>query len=128
VLRPYSWGGPYAEMRAKYACPHDDGLCAELLVPWMNEGERIILRSSEIVGFDTGYFYDDHFPTQEQNGRGKEYEHISFKWNTDKAPQELSAVCKVPGKGEFRLRLTTGEDVVDIDMTVLNDSDRPADS
>ena len=94
----------------------------------MNEGERIILRSSEIVGFDTGYFYDDHFPTQEQNGRGKEYEHISFKWNTDKAPQELSAVCKVPGKGEFRLRLTTGEDVVDIDMTVCNDSDRPADS
>ena len=72
-LHPFRWGGPYSEMRAKRACLHDDGLCAELRVSWLDPGERIILRSSEIVGFDMGYFYDDHFPTHERNGRGKHY-------------------------------------------------------
>jgi hypothetical protein len=123
-LRPYRWGGPYAEMRAKYACPHDDGLCAEVRVPWLPKGERLILRAAEIVGFDSGYFYDDHFPTQELQGRGKDYKHLAFRWDTANAPRELSAACAVPGKGEFRLRLAAEEDLVDIELALRNDTDR----
>ncbi len=123
-LRPYEWGGPYVEHRVKYACRHDDGLCAEVRVPWFEPGERLILRTSEIVGHGEAYFYDDHFPTQEQNGRGRGYEHIAFQWNTDKVPEELSADCEVPGQGRFALQLKTGEDFIDVELTFRNDSDR----
>ena len=123
-LRPYKWGGVYAEHRKEYACPHDDGLCVDVRVPWLKEGERLILRTSEIVGHDAAYFYDDHFPTQEQNGRGRGYKHTSFQWNTDKAPDELSADCKLPGQGRFALKLKAAADHIDIELTIRNGSDR----
>ena len=44
---------------------HDAGLCAEARAGWMPEGERLILRTSEIVGYEGGYLYDDHFPAEE---------------------------------------------------------------
>jgi hypothetical protein len=90
----------------------------------MKDGERLILRAAEIVGFDSGYLYDDHFPTQEQEGRGKDYKHISFQWNATKAPDELSAVCDVPGKGQFKLRLTAASDYVEISLGIRNDLSR----
>jgi hypothetical protein len=120
-LRPYLWEGPYTKMRSKVACPHDDGLCAEVRAPWMAAGERLILRTSEIVGYDLGYLYDDHFPTQEQKGRGKDYKHTAFRWDTTGAPRELSAACEVPGKGRFRLSLAAEADYVDIELAVRND-------
>lgn len=123
-LRPYQWQGPYTKMRAERACPHDAGLCADLRAPGMKPGERLILRAAEIVGYESGYFYDDHFPTQEQQGRGKGYRHTSFQWDTKKAPEELSAVCAVPGKGEFTLRLTAGADFVDIVLAIRNDTNQ----
>jgi len=119
-LRPYIWDGPYAEMRPKGATPHDPGLCADARAPWMADGDRLILRTSEIIGYDTGYFYDDHFPTQELNTRGKTYRHLPFGWNVSNTPDKLEASCKVPGKGWFGLRLTSREDAIDIEMTVRN--------
>ena len=47
-------------MRTSTGSYHDVGLCAEVRADWMKEGERIILRSSEIVGWPESYFYDDH--------------------------------------------------------------------
>lgn len=91
----------------------------------MREGERLILRSSEIVGFDSGYFYDDHFPTQEQDGRGREYRHIPFTWNADKAPDQLSADCVVPDTGRFGIRLTAQEEFLDIELTIQNEREIP---
>ncbi|MAV34531.1 MAG: hypothetical protein CMJ59_03650 [Planctomycetaceae bacterium] len=124
-MRPYRWTkSPYTEHREAHATPHDDGLCVDLRAPWFEKGERLILRTSEIVGFDNGYLYDDHFPTQEQNGRGKDYQHIRFHWNTQGAPHELSASCQVPDKGRFRLRLVARSDYVDISLTVRNDLKR----
>lgn len=124
-LHPYHWTtSPYTRHRETNATRHDDGLCIDLRAPWFGKGERLILRTSEIVGFDTGYLYDDHFPTQEQNGRGKDYKHIRFHWNTERAPDELSADCKVPGKDRFQLRLTARQDYVDISLSVRNDLNR----
>ncbi len=120
-MQPYEWKGFYAEMRARYACPHDAGLCVDLRAPWMSGDERLILRTSEIVGYDTGYLYDDHFPTQEQQGRGKSYKHIPFQMSTDKAPLEMSADCVVPDKGRFTWKLVAHEDYVDIELSVRND-------
>jgi len=120
-LKPYIWKGPYAEMRQKYACPHDPGLCADLRAPWMKDGDRLILRTSEIVGYHDGYLYDDHFPTQELETRGKTYQHILFGWDLDEAPYALSAENTVPDKGFFGLTLTCRDDYVDIVLTVRND-------
>ena len=75
----------------------------------MGEGERLILSSSEIVGYEDGYFYDDHFPTQEQGGRGRGYRHIPFTWDADKAPEELSAACAAPDTGAFGLHFVARE-------------------
>jgi hypothetical protein len=121
-LRPYIWDGPYSEMRPKGATPHDPGLCADARAPWMAEGDRLILRTSEIIGYDTGYFYDDHFPTQELDTRGKTYRHLPFGWNVSNTPDKLEASCKVPGKGWFGLTMTSHEDTIDIEMAVRNES------
>jgi len=123
-LRPYEWTGPYSEMREKYATRHDTGLCIDLRAPWMADGERLILRTSEIVGYDAGYLYDDHFPVQEQDGRGKSYRHIPFKFRPGTSPGSFVAVCRIPDKGYFRLSLTPKKDHVDIDFTVRNDLPR----
>ena len=123
-VQPYFWRGSYAEMRSRF-CAHDDGLCADLRAPWMSEGERLILRSSEIVGFDSGYFYDDHFPTHEPDGRGREYRHIPFTWNADKAPDELSADCVAPDTGRFGIKLATQEEFLDIELTIQNEREIP---
>ena len=121
-LRPYIWDGPYSEMRPQGATPHDPGLCADARAPWMKDGDRLILRTSEIVGYDTGYFYDDHFPTQELETRGKHYRHLPFGWNRSRTRDKLSASCTVPGKGWFGLTLTSHEDTIDIEMAVRNDT------
>lgn len=125
-LRPYQWTkSPYTKHREAYATPHDDGLCVDLRAPWFPKGERLILRTSEIVGFDGGYLYDDHFPPQEPNGRGKRYKHIRFHWNPQPSQDALSADCLVPGKGRFRLQLAARDDYVDITLSVRNDLKRP---
>ena len=121
-LRPYVWRGPYTEMRQQYATAHDPGLCADLRAPWMKDGDRLILRTSEIIGYPEGFFYDDHFPTQQLDTRGRDYRHIPFGWDVEKAPRELSASCTVPGKGWFGLRLASEKDYVDIELAVRNDS------
>jgi hypothetical protein len=126
-LKPYVWKGPYAEMRQTYACAHDPGLCADLRATWMKDGDRLILRTSEIVGFPEGFFYDDHFPTQQLDTRGKEYQHIPFGWDLEKAPDELSTSCTVKGKGWFGLTLTSRDDYVDIELAVRNDSSNTMD-
>ncbi len=77
-IRPYSWEGPYAEMRASMGYYHDVGLCAEVRADWMEVGERLIIRSSEIVGYPESYFYDDHLRPTDPEGRGKGYSHRSF--------------------------------------------------
>ena len=120
-IKPYAWEGPYAEMRDDHGATHDSGLCAELRAPWMAKDERIIVRSSEIVGHETGFFYDDHFPPSEPEGRGKDYQHIPFQWNDPEDSRELSANCQVPGKGAFSLTLSAEEDFLDIELTLRHD-------
>lgn len=66
-------------MRTSTGSYHDVGLCAEVRADWMKEGERIILRSSEIVGWPESYFYDDHKRPTDPGGRGQGYSHRSFK-------------------------------------------------
>ena len=124
-LHPYEWSGPYAEMRSSVNGPHDAGLCAEIRGAWLPAGERIILRTSEIVGYPDAFLYDDHFPPCQPNTRGKLYEHIPFQWNASGAPHSLSADCDVPDKGGFSLDLALGGDALDIQLTVRSDLDAP---
>ena len=133
-LKPYAWKGAYAEMRSAHASKprqprgqatgyHDTGLCAELRAPWMEEHDRLIIRSSEIVAYETGYLYDDHIPPCEKEGRGRDYNHIPFKW--DVHDESLHAAhCNVPGIGRFSLELKAGEDHVDVGMDVQNGMSR----
>ena len=121
ALKPYQWSGAYAQMRDGLKARHDAGLCAEVRATWMAEGDRLILRSSEIVGYEKGYFYDDHLPTYDPEGRGKGYQHISFQWDTPKRTDALSADCVVPGKGKFWLRLQAQGDYVDVELGLRND-------
>lgn len=121
TVRPYAWEGPYAEMRTAGGWEHDAGLCAEGRAGWMPEGERLILRTSEIVEYEGGYLYDDHFPPEEPEGRGKEYEHVSFQWDATRAPGALSARCEVRRKGAFWLELDAREDSINITLGIRND-------
>lgn len=124
-ITPYEWAGPYAEMRSADGWRHDAGLCADIRADWMPAGERIILRSSEIVGYGGAFLYDDHLPPCERNGRGKHYEHIPFQWNAGAAPQRLTAACEAPGKGAFSLDLTAADDGIDVELTVRSDLEEP---
>lgn len=124
-ITPYEWKGPYAQMRSADAADHDPGLCADIRADWMPPGERIILRSSEIVGYRDAFLYDDHFPPCEPETRGKDYEHIPFRWNASAAPQRLTAACEAPGKGAFSLDLTAQDDCIDIEIAVRSDLDAP---
>ena len=124
-LQPYHWEGAYAQWRDGGNAPHDAGLCADVRAAWMRPGERLIIRSCEMIGYPEGFLYDDHYPPAERDGRGKGYEHISFQWNTDNTPKELSADCVVPGKGRFGLVLRGEVDYVDIMLSVRNDMGRP---
>ncbi len=108
-------------MRASTGSDHDVGLCADVRADWMEGGERIILRSSEMVGYPEAYFYDDHKRRSDPGGRGKGYRHASFQWDVGQAPDRLSADCEVEGKGSFRLRLSCQPDHLDIELTVRND-------
>lgn len=119
-LKPYRWAGPYSEMRNQGA-KHDWRLCAEVRAPWMAQGERLIIRSSEVVGYETGFLYDDHFPPSEPDGRGKDYHHIPFQWKQPRNDRVLAADCVVPGKGRFSLNLSAQEDCLDIGLAVRND-------
>ena len=100
---------------------HDWRLCAEVRAPWMAKGERLIIRSSEIVGYETGFLYDDHFPPSEPDGRGKNYHHIPFQWKQPPNDRVLAADCVVPEKGRFSLNLSVQEDCLDIGLAVRND-------
>ena len=124
-IRPYAWEGPYADMRSSANIPHDAGLCADIRAEWMEPGGRIILRSSEIVGYEDAYLYDDHFPPCEPEGRGKGYEHISFRWNAQRAPRALSAACDVAGRGSFSLDLVAEADAINITLAVGSHLDTP---
>ena len=119
-IRPYTWEGPYAEMRASTGSYHDVGLCAEVRADWMKDGERIILRSSEIVGYPESYFYDDHKRPSELGGRGQGYSHRSFQWDNGQAPDRLSVDCDIEGKGGFTLSLRCEQDVLAIELGVRN--------
>ena len=122
TISPYDWKGPYAEMRSSQGWDHDAGLCAVVRADWMPPGERLILRTSEIVGFGGGFLYDDHFPPCEPETRGKGYEHIAFQWDTDRAPEALSARCEAPGRGVFTLDLVAREDGLDIALSIRSDT------
>jgi len=120
TIKPYTWEGPYSEMRNNGA-KHDWRLCAEVRAPWMTQGERLIVRSSEVVGYETGFLYDDHFPPSEPEGRGKHYHHIPFRWKEPRDNRSLSANCLVPNKGEFSLAMSAREDYLDIVLSLRND-------
>lgn len=119
TIKPYQWEGPYSEFRNQGA-EHDWRLCAELRAPWMVEKDRLILRTSEIVGHEKAFFYDDHFPPAESDGRGKHYHHIPFEWRETGDKGVLSADCLVPGQGRFWLRLSAQRDYLDIDLGIQN--------
>lgn len=125
IVRPYEWEGPYSEHRAGHKALHDWRLCAEVKGPWPGPCERIIIRSSEILGYEQGFLYDDHFPPSEPDGRGKDYHHIPFQWKVVNPDQELFADCVVPHKGGFTLRLSAREDCLDIGLSVRNDMQQP---
>jgi len=118
-LRPYIWEGTYAKWRGDAL--HDPGLCADIRASWMSADERLIARTCEMIGWPKGYFYDDHFPPAEPQGRGKNYKHIPFQWNANHAPKKLSADCTTPGKGRFTVELTAEKDYVDINLSLQND-------
>ena len=122
-LRPYVWEGAYARWRDD--APHDPGLCADVRAPWMGPGERLILRSCEIVGCPEAYLYDDHYPPAEPEGRGKHYEHRSFQWDASGCPERLWADCRVEGKGRFTVELLAEGDCVDIGVSIESDMDAP---
>jgi hypothetical protein len=121
TVNPYKWEGPYAEYRTRQKALHDWRLCADLRTNWLGPCERLILRTSEIIGYETGFLYDDHFPPSEPEGRGKNYRHIPFEWKVVRPGKELFADCVVPQKGRFSIRLTARADCVDIHLTVRND-------
>ena len=107
TISPYKWKGPYAEHRNRNQALHDWRLCADLRASWLGPCERLILRTSEVIGYETGFLYDDHFPPSEPEGRGKSYHHIPFEWRVIKAPgEELFADCPVPAEGKISMRLT----------------------
>jgi hypothetical protein len=121
TVNPYKWEGLYANFRTKQKALHDWRLCAELKTGWLGPCQRLILRTSEVIGYETGYFYDDHFPPSEPQGRGKAYQHIPFEWRVVRPGLELFANCVVPQKGRFSIRLTANLDCVDIHLAVRND-------
>jgi hypothetical protein len=123
-VRPYVWEGPYAKWRSD--APHDPGLCADVRAPWMAPDERLIARTCEMIGWPQGYFYDDHFPPAEPEGRGKTYKHIPFQWNASQSPKKLTADCTTPGKGRFTVDLTAEKDYVDINLSLQNGMSAPA--
>lgn len=124
-INPYTWAGPYAEHRTGGKAFHDWRLCADLRGGWLGPCERLILRTSEVIGYETGFLYDDHFPPSEPNGRGKNYHHIPFEWKVVRPAKEIFADCVVPQKGKFSIRLTAGTDYLDIYLTVRNDMAQP---
>lgn len=124
-IKPYKWEGPYAGYRAQQNALHDWRLCADVRANWLGPCERIILRTSEIIGHETGFLYDDHFPPSEPQGRGKDYHHIPFEWQTVKAGEELFTDCTVPKVGGFSIRLTAREDFLDIRLSVRNHMRQP---
>lgn len=121
TINPYKWKGPYADHRTREKAFHDWRLCADLRTSWLGPCERLILRTSEIIGYEKGFLYDDHFPPSEPDGRGKDYRHIPFEWKVVRPGKELFADCLVPEKGRFSIRLTARADCVDIHLTVRND-------
>lgn len=121
TINPYKWEGSYADYRSQQKARHDWRLCAELKTGWLGPCQRLILRTSEVIGYETGFLYDDHFPPSEPEGRGKTYQHISFEWRVVRPGQELFADCVVPRKGRFSIRLAARVDCVDIHLTVRND-------
>jgi len=125
IVNPYKWEGPYAEHRVWNHALHDWRLCADVKTGWLGPSERIILRTSEIIGHETGFLYDDHFPPSEPEGRGKTYHHIPFEWTVVKPGAELFANCAVPDVGAFSIRLAAHEDFVDIHLSVRNGMSQP---
>jgi hypothetical protein len=118
-IGPYGGGTRYAKMREDAGNDHEYGLCAEVRASFMDPDDRIIIRSSEIVGYENGYFYDDHIPTYDLEGRGRNYKHTSHGWNKDRMPGILCAECRC-GPGDFYLELKADNDHIDIDLSVKN--------
>jgi hypothetical protein len=121
TLKPYRWEGPYAEYRSANHARHDPGLCAEARAPWMQSGERLILRTSEVVGYPGGFLYDDHLPVSEPGGRGRGYRRIPFTWKPQASPGRLEAVCAVSGRGRFRIAMQGERDSIALELAVRND-------
>jgi len=91
----------------------------------MPPGERLIIRSSEIIGDPEAFLYDDHFPPAEPEDRGMRYRHNRFRWDTSGAPQRLWADGTVPYQGRFTLDLRAEADFVDILLSIRNDRADP---
>lgn len=117
---PYVWQGPYARMRSAHHADHDPGLCADVRAAWMAAGERLIVRSSEIIADPAAFLYDDHLPPAEPEDRGGRYKHIPFHWDASGAPRRLFVDGIVPGQGRFKLDLRAEEEFVDISLSVRN--------
>lgn len=124
-VKPYAWKGPYADYRTGHKALHDWRLCAEVRTNWLQPCERIILRTSEVIGHESGFLYDDHFPPSEPDGRGKSYRHIPFEWEVVRPGQELFTDCLVPQIGKFTMRLAAHDDYVDIHLSIRNDMIEP---
>jgi hypothetical protein len=123
TIQTYQWSGPYSEWRR--GAEHDHRLCADVRAAWMAPGERLILRTCEIIGNPHEYLYDDHYPPAEPETRGKDYRHIPFTWDASEAPNRLTADCLVEGKGRFTLDLESVDDYLDIRLSVRNDTSAP---
>jgi hypothetical protein len=124
-IDPYQWEGPYADYRTRRKALHDWRLCAAVKANWFRPCERIILRTSEIIGHETGFLYDDHFPPSELDGRGKSYRHTPIEWQVVQAGRELNAEGKVPNVGGFSIRMAAHPDYVDIALSVRNTMSEP---
>jgi len=120
TVRPYKWEGSYARWRTD--APHDPGLCADVRGGWLGADERLILRTCEVLGHPQRLLYDDHFPPTEQSGRGKNYRHVPFTWDSDRSHQILSADCPIADFGGFGLQLAANADSIDIHLRIKNSS------
>lgn len=125
TIRPYEWKGPYAEYRTQQHAHHDWRLCADVRANWFGPCERLILRTSEVIGDEHSFLYDDHFPPSEPEGRGKDYKHIPFEWQITTPGEELFANCVVPNLGTFSIRMTAHEDFLDIQLSIRDQSPQP---
>lgn len=121
-MQPYRGGTKYDEKRQRES-PHDYGLCLAIRSDMMPRDDMLVLRSSEIVGHQEQFFYDDHVHIADPEHRGKHYAHTPFVWDQPEGGTRLTARCPCEDGG-FSLELTANADVIDIQLELWNDTGR----